>query len=65
MPSMSTVGINYYPLKIGFFLYKNLDQGWVEFFGVQQIFNYFIKMSFFFQVIQFNNLKIHLIMFCF
>lgn len=65
IPGISTIGINYHPLNLGFKLYKNLDQGWVEFFGIQQIFNYFIKLSFFFQIIQFNNLKIHLIMFCF
>jgi hypothetical protein len=55
----------FYPLNYGFKAYKFIDQGWTEFFGIQQIFSYFIKTSSFLQIIQFNNLKIHLILFCF
>nr|YP_010728496.1 NADH dehydrogenase subunit 5 [Polypedilum heberti]WEF49737.1 NADH dehydrogenase subunit 5 [Polypedilum heberti] len=65
MPSISTVGVVFFPLNYGFKLFKFIDQGWTEFFGIQQIFNYFMKMSNFFQMIQFNNLKIHLMLFCF
>jgi NADH-ubiquinone oxidoreductase chain 5 len=65
MPLISTVGVVFYPLNYGFRLFKFIDQGWTEFFGIQQIFSYFIGGSKIFQVVQFNNLKIHLILFCF
>lgn len=65
IPFISTIGVVYYPLNYGVKLFKFVDHGWTEFFGIQQIFNYFIKISNFFQIIQFNNLKIHLTLFCF
>lgn len=65
MPSLSTVGLVYYPVNLSFKIYKNLDQGWFEFFGVQQIFKLFIKFSSIIQFIQFNNLKVHLTLFVF
>lgn len=65
LPVLSTLGVSKIPLNIGFSLYKYIDQGWIEYFGVQQLFNYFIKLSKIFQFIQFNNLKIHLMLFCF
>nr|YP_010728457.1 NADH dehydrogenase subunit 5 [Polypedilum yongsanensis]WEF49698.1 NADH dehydrogenase subunit 5 [Polypedilum yongsanensis] len=65
MPMISTIGVVYYPLNFGFKLFKFIDQGWTEFFGIQQIFSYFMKISSFFQAIQFNNLKVHLSLFCF
>uniref|UniRef100_A0AB39A6Q1 NADH-ubiquinone oxidoreductase chain 5 n=1 Tax=Demicryptochironomus spatulatus TaxID=3231394 RepID=A0AB39A6Q1_9DIPT len=63
MPSLSTIGVVYHPIKFSFNLHKMLDQGWFEFFGVQQIFKIFMKISLFIQFIQFNNLKIHLTLF--
>lgn len=65
MPPLSTIGVTYYPLSISFNLFKNLDQGWLEFFGIQQTFNLFIKVSSIVQFVQFNNLKIHLTLFVF
>jgi NADH-ubiquinone oxidoreductase chain 5 len=65
IPSLSTVGLVYYPVNLSFKIYKNLDQGWFEFFGVQQIFKLFIKFSSIIQFIQFNNLKVHLTLFVF
>ena len=65
IPSISTIGVVDYPLNLGFKIFKLVDHGWTEFFGTQQIFNYFIKISQIFQLIQFNNLKIHLTLFCF
>nr|QUB02915.1 NADH dehydrogenase subunit 5 [Polypedilum unifascium] len=65
MPAISTMGVVFFPLNLGFKFFKFIDQGWVEFFGVQQVFNYFMKISNFFQIIQFNNLKIHMTLFCF
>nr|YP_010728483.1 NADH dehydrogenase subunit 5 [Stictochironomus rosenschoeldi]WEF49724.1 NADH dehydrogenase subunit 5 [Stictochironomus rosenschoeldi] len=60
MPVISTMGVVYYPMSFSFKLFKQLDQGWVEFFGSQQIFSNFSTLSKFVQVFQFNNLKIHL-----
>nr|YP_010580045.1 NADH dehydrogenase subunit 5 [Chironomus claggi]UZS77097.1 NADH dehydrogenase subunit 5 [Chironomus claggi] len=65
MPPLSTIGVTYYPLSLSFKLFKNLDQGWLEFFGIQQTFKIFIKVSSIVQFIQFNNLKIHLTLFVF
>uniref|UniRef100_A0AB39A6T5 NADH-ubiquinone oxidoreductase chain 5 n=1 Tax=Harnischia turgidula TaxID=3231396 RepID=A0AB39A6T5_9DIPT len=65
MPTLSTIGAVYYPINFSFKLYKNLDQGWFEFFGIQQTFKIFMKFSSIIQFIQFNNLKIHLTFFVF
>lgn len=65
IPPISTIGAVYYPVTISFKLYKNLDQGWFEFFGIQQVFKIFLKTSSIIQFIQFNNLKIHLSLFVF
>nr|YP_010579980.1 NADH dehydrogenase subunit 5 [Chironomus transvaalensis]UZS77019.1 NADH dehydrogenase subunit 5 [Chironomus transvaalensis] len=65
MPPLSTIGVTYYPLSLSFKLFKNLDQGWLEFFGIQQTFKIFMKISSIVQFIQFNNLKIHLTLFVF
>lgn len=65
MPTLSTIGAVYYPISFSFKLFKNLDQGWFEFFGIQQIFKIFISVSSIVQFIQFNNLKIHLTLFVF
>lgn len=65
IPPLSTIGVTYFPLSISFKLFKNLDQGWLEFFGIQQIFKIFIKISSIVQFVQFNNLKIHLTLFVF
>lgn len=65
IPSLSTIGVTYFPLSISFKLFKNLDQGWLEFFGIQQTFKIFIKVSSIVQFVQFNNLKIHLTLFVF
>nr|WAB46321.1 NADH dehydrogenase subunit 5 [Einfeldia sp.] len=65
MPPLSTIGVTYYPLSFSLSLFKNLDQGWLEFFGIQQMFKIFMKVSSIIQFIQFNNLKIHLTLFVF
>ncbi|YP_004934812.1 NADH dehydrogenase subunit 5 (mitochondrion) [Chironomus tepperi] len=65
MPPLSTIGVTYYPLSMSFKLFKNLDQGWLEFFGIQQMFKIFMKVSSIVQFVQFNNLKIHLTLFVF
>ena len=65
MPAISTIGVVYFPISLSFKLFKFLDQGWVEFFGAQQFFKYFSRLSVFIQLLQFNNLKIHFTLFCF
>lgn len=65
IPVLSTIGVVHYPILLRLKLYKTLDQGWFEFFGIQQIFKIFIKFSTIIQFIQFNNLKIHLTLFVF
>nr|ARH55215.1 NADH dehydrogenase subunit 5 [Teredus cylindricus] len=62
MPYISTLGVNYYPLVLGKLYYKNLDQGWFEYYGSQNLFNNLIKKSLIFQFVFNNNLKIYLIL---
>lgn len=65
IPIISTIGIVYFPVNLGYKIYKSLDQGWVEFFGVQNFFFYFKKFSIVVQIFQFNNLKIYFTLFIF
>nr|ALO71177.1 NADH deshydrogenase subunit 5 [Tasgius compressus] len=62
MPIMSTFGVNYYPIYLGNLIYKNMDQGWFEYLGSQNIFNNMKNSSLFMQFIFNNNLKIYLIL---
>nr|YP_010432677.1 NADH dehydrogenase subunit 5 [Gymnopternus congruens]USW06227.1 NADH dehydrogenase subunit 5 [Gymnopternus congruens] len=65
MPYISTYGIIYYPLNLGGLVYKNMDQGWSEFFGSQNLYHnltYYSKGTSF---LQNNNLKIYLMFFVF
>nr|UWM92606.1 NADH dehydrogenase subunit 5 [Creophilus maxillosus] len=62
MPILSTLGVNYYPIYLGSLIYKNLDQGWLEYLGGQNIYNSFKNSSMFMQFIFNNNLKIYLIL---
>nr|YP_009185847.1 NADH dehydrogenase subunit 5 [Gabronthus thermarum]ALO70575.1 NADH deshydrogenase subunit 5 [Gabronthus thermarum] len=62
MPIISTFGVNYYPIYLGSLIYKNLDQGWLEYFGSQNIFNSLKNSSLFLQFVFSNNLKIFLIL---
>nr|YP_009995448.1 NADH dehydrogenase subunit 5 [Ochthebius nobilis]QNP09877.1 NADH dehydrogenase subunit 5 [Ochthebius nobilis] len=61
MPFISTFGINYYPIYLGLFYYKNFDQGWFEYLGSQNIYNNLKVKSKFMQILFNNNLKIYLI----
>jgi len=65
MPRISTIGVTSFPLIFGLKILKSLDQGWVEFFGIQQFFLYFINFSKFNLLFQINNLKIYFIIFVF
>nr|AMN09036.1 NADH dehydrogenase subunit 5 [Pedicia sp. ZK-2016] len=63
MPTLSTIGVVYYPLLIGFTMVKNFDQGWSEYFGGQMLYVSLSSNSSFNQVFQNNNLKIYLLSF--
>nr|QWZ46421.1 NADH dehydrogenase subunit 5 [Stenomorpha consobrina] len=63
MPLISTYGLNYYPLMAGSFLYKNLDQGWFEYFGAQKIYYFMVDNSKTLQIIFNNNIKLFYILF--
>nr|YP_010498955.1 NADH dehydrogenase subunit 5 [Microtendipes umbrosus]UWR98451.1 NADH dehydrogenase subunit 5 [Microtendipes umbrosus] len=65
MPSISTICVINTPINMSFKIFKNIDQGWTEFFGIQQIFKYFMKFSSLNQIVQFNNLKLYLVVFSF
>jgi len=65
MPGLSTIGVVYLPVGAGLIIVKRLDQGWIEVFGAQQGFNYFLNFSKINQIFQFNNLKIYLVLFVF
>jgi NADH-ubiquinone oxidoreductase chain 5 len=65
MPFISTIGVVFFPINIGFKIFKRLDQGWIEYFGIQQFFMYFIKISKINLLFQYNNLKIYFIILVF
>nr|AND96520.1 NADH deshydrogenase subunit 5 [Onthophagus alcyon] len=62
MPYLSTFGMNYYPLMISNQIYMNMDQGWSEFIGAQNIYMNIKNMSMFLQFLYNNNLKIFLLL---
>nr|APX40831.1 NADH dehydrogenase subunit 5 [Phaedon tumidulus] len=62
LPILSTIGINYYPLFMGGILYKNLDQGWLEYYGGKNLTNLLKKYSLI-QLLSLNHLKIYFLMF--
>nr|AND96073.1 NADH deshydrogenase subunit 5 [Onthophagus vacca] len=62
MPILSTFGVNYYPLIMGNQVYNNIDQGWSEFIGAQNIYMNIKNMSMFLQILYNNNLKIFLLL---
>nr|QVM79290.1 NADH dehydrogenase subunit 5 [Rhagium fortecostatum] len=65
MPIISTLGVNFYPIKMGEVYTKKFDQGWLEYYGGQ---NLSLKLQNFSQFIQFfsnNHLKIYFMMMIF
>nr|APT41447.1 NADH dehydrogenase subunit 5 [Micropygomyia cayennensis] len=62
MPYLSTHGMVFYPIKLGFYLIKNLDQGWSEYFGGQQFYQKALESSFMIEKMQSNYLKIYLLL---
>lgn len=62
IPNLSTFGVNYYPLIWGNYIYKNLDQGWSEFLGSQNIYNNIKIISLNLKYFYNNNLKIFILL---
>jgi len=63
IPFISTFGINYYPIQFGGKLFYNLDHGWSEYFGRQNIFLNIKNNSIFMNFIFRNNIKIFMVLF--
>nr|YP_010988569.1 NADH dehydrogenase subunit 5 [Medeopteryx maehongsonensis]WOR80713.1 NADH dehydrogenase subunit 5 [Medeopteryx maehongsonensis] len=61
MPVLSTYFMNFYFLKFSDFYYKNVDLGWFEYFGSQNLYQNIKYNSNFFQLLFSNNLKIYFI----
>nr|AVN68338.1 NADH dehydrogenase subunit 5 [Amazonina sp. Z256E] len=63
LPYVSTYGLNYNPLLIGYYSYSSFDCGWSEYFGGQGIYYFFMKLSSVNYIWQLNNLKVFLMFF--
>nr|UAM91015.1 NADH dehydrogenase subunit 5 [Hymenopus coronatus] len=63
MPLIFTKGISFKLLTIGLDSIKNIDLGWSEFFGAQNLYYILMKMGSLNQWFQINNLKSYLIIF--
>nr|YP_010531210.1 NADH dehydrogenase subunit 5 [Blasticotoma filiceti]UXW93445.1 NADH dehydrogenase subunit 5 [Blasticotoma filiceti] len=63
MPILSTMGLIKYPLGIGSYLVKNMDQGWSEWLGGKMIYSSFIKISKINEWIQCNLFSVYLFIF--
>lgn len=62
IPYLRTFGVNFYPLIMGNQIYKNIDQGWSEFLGAQNIYLNIKNISIYMQFLHNNNLKIFLLL---
>nr|ALO76799.1 NADH deshydrogenase subunit 5 [Loberonotha olivascens] len=62
MPIISTLGVNYYPTFLGEMYLKTFDQGWVEYYGGQNLNLFLIKISQFLQILFNNHLKVFFIL---
>lgn len=58
LPFLSVLSIIKTPLIIGKIFFKNVDQGWREYFGSQNLYNNLSINRKFFQYLFYNNLKI-------
>nr|QTC08156.1 NADH dehydrogenase subunit 5 [Parachauliodes japonicus] len=63
MPILSTKFVSYIFLKMGYFIIKNIDQGWSEYMGGQGMYKLLSVGSSKSELLQFNSLKIYLLSF--
>nr|QIV24582.1 NADH dehydrogenase subunit 5 [Cnemoplites australis] len=62
MPIISTLGINYYPIYSGELYCKIFDQGWLEYYGGQNLANNLKASSKWLQLFSDNHLKVYFMM---
>nr|YP_010998225.1 NADH dehydrogenase subunit 5 [Penthetria simplicipes]WPM86382.1 NADH dehydrogenase subunit 5 [Penthetria simplicipes] len=60
LPILSTMNLNYYCLSLGKMILLNMDQGWSEYLGAQNLYKNFMNMSMKIQLFQNNSMKIYL-----
>nr|AFU50214.1 NADH dehydrogenase subunit 5 [Orsodacne lineola] len=65
MPIISTLGINYSPIYLGEVYSKIFDQGWMEYYGGQNLYKNLKNSSKFLQFLFNNHLKIYFMMIIF
>nr|YP_010271086.1 NADH dehydrogenase subunit 5 [Athyma zeroca]UJY98846.1 NADH dehydrogenase subunit 5 [Athyma zeroca]WAB70236.1 NADH dehydrogenase subunit 5 [Athyma zeroca] len=63
LPNLSTYGLNYYFLKFGQILSKNIDMGWSEIYSGQGMYKIIKFYSLTYMIYQMNNFKIYLFSF--
>nr|YP_009528515.1 NADH dehydrogenase subunit 5 [Athyma kanwa]AYN60620.1 NADH dehydrogenase subunit 5 [Athyma kanwa] len=63
LPNLSTYGLNYYFLKFGQILSKNIDMGWSELYSGQGMYKIIKFYSLVNMIYQMNNFKIYLFSF--
>nr|QEJ81559.1 NADH dehydrogenase subunit 5 [Rhagophthalmus giganteus] len=63
LPLISTIMVNEFPLFMGLSYYKNLDLGWSEYYGSQNIYNMLKIGSISFQFFSLNSVKVYLSLF--
>nr|APX40883.1 NADH dehydrogenase subunit 5 [Psylliodes hispanus] len=61
LPYLSTLGVNYMPIKMGSIYMKTFDQGWFEYYGGQNISSSVKNLSFI-QFLSLNHLKVYLLL---
>nr|AFQ62248.1 NADH dehydrogenase subunit 5 [Osphya bipunctata] len=59
LPFLSTNGINFGFLHAGKGFYQNVDQGWLEFHGAQNLNSNFVMFSKKMQILFYNNMKMY------
>nr|AYW52149.1 NADH dehydrogenase subunit 5 [Lamiinae sp. 2 ACP-2013] len=65
MPLISTLGINYFPLIKGKYLYMSFDQGWLEYYGSKDLAKNLIQYSKSLQLFSLNHLKVYFMLMIF
>nr|AEP27544.1 NADH dehydrogenase subunit 5 [Hypera postica] len=65
LPFLSTLMFNQYIFKLGNIYLKNLDQGWMEYYGGQNLYKSLFFSSQFLQSFSKNHLKLYLLFFLF
>nr|APX40805.1 NADH dehydrogenase subunit 5 [Phyllotreta tetrastigma] len=59
LPNFSTISINYYPILSSYNFYKNLDQGWLEYYGGLNLVK-ILRKTLLIQLLSKNYFKIYL-----